>query len=77
MLTGYKTLIVASLITVLGVVQGLDWVHLVTSPGAAGWIVSIIGVVMMILRAMNNTSMMTKTSPAPSPHSLVDRVIPK
>lgn len=77
MLTGYKTLLVGSIVTVLGAVQALDWVHLVPNPATAGWIVSALGIIMMVLRMLTNTSAMKTTSPAPSPHSLVDRVIPK
>lgn len=59
MLTGYKTIIVGAALTILGAIQGLDWAHIITNPTAAGWVVSGIGVVMMILRALTTTPVAT------------------
>lgn len=78
MLIGYKTLIVGSMITVLGALQGLDWAALMPNdPTTAGWVVSALGIIMMVLRMFTNTSVMRTTSPAPSPNTIVERVLPK
>lgn len=55
MLKGGKTAIVAILLTIVGALQGLDWATLVTDPSVAGWIVSGIGIVMFVLRAVTDT----------------------
>jgi hypothetical protein len=61
MLKGYRTLIIAIGIAVVGAQQGLDWISLL--PGnsqAAGWIVTGLGVAMMILRTITTTPVATK-----------------
>lgn len=55
-MTGWKTLIVAALVTIVGALQGLDVAALIPeSPQAAGWIVTGLGVVMGVLRFMTST----------------------
>ena len=57
-LKGYRTVIVAVLIAVLGALQGLDWVHLLPDNAEeAGWIVSVLGFVMMALRFMTDSAL--------------------
>jgi hypothetical protein len=61
MLKGYRTLIVAASIAVIGALQGLDWVSLL--PGnsqAAGWVVTGLGIAMMVLRTITTTPVATK-----------------
>jgi hypothetical protein len=53
--SGYRTLIFGAFVTVLGAVQGLDWVHIVNDPTVAGWIVTGIGLVVMALRYFTTT----------------------
>lgn len=56
MLSGYKTAIVAVLVTVVGALQGLDWASLLpTSPQAVGWVTAGIGAVMFVLRTITST----------------------
>lgn len=56
MLTGWKTVIVGALVTLFGFAQGLDWIHLLpNNPTLVGWIVSGLGVVMVILRGLTST----------------------
>jgi len=55
-LKGYRTIIVAVLIAVIGALQGLNWLNLLPDNAeAAGWIVSGLGFVMMALRAVTDT----------------------
>lgn len=55
-MTGYKTLIVAAAVAVVGALQGLDIAALIPNdPQTAGWIVTGLGVVMGILRFMTST----------------------
>jgi hypothetical protein len=61
MLKGYRTLIVAAAISIVGALQGLDWVSLL--PGnsqAAGWVVTGLGIAMMVLRTITTTPVTTK-----------------
>jgi hypothetical protein len=61
MLKGYRTLIVAASIAVIGALQGLDWVSLL--PGnsqSAGWVVTGLGIAMMVLRTITTTPVATK-----------------
>jgi hypothetical protein len=61
MLKGYRTLIVAAAIAIVGALQGLDWVSLL--PGnsqAAGWVVTGLGIAMMVLRTITTTPVTTK-----------------
>ena len=56
MFSGYKTVFVAAGVAIVGALQGLDWASLLpSSPQAAGWVVSAIGVVMFVLRSITNT----------------------
>lgn len=56
-MTGYRTVIVAALVAVVGALQGLNFVELIPEdPNAAGWIVTGLGVVMGVLRFMTSTS---------------------
>ena len=60
MFTGFKTFIFGLVVAISGVgldyVAGFDW----TKTGLAPWIVSAIGVGVMGLRAVTNTSMFKK-----------------
>lgn len=60
MLTGYKTVIVGALLAVLGALQGLDWNVIITDPQVAGWVVSGIGVLVVILRSLTSTPVLKK-----------------
>lgn len=60
MLTGFKTVIVGVLLAVLGALQGLDWLSLISDPEIAGWVVSGIGVVMTVLRLFTTTPVAAK-----------------
>jgi hypothetical protein len=52
-IVGYRTLIISSVVTVLGALQGLDWVNLIPNdPQAAGWVMTAIGVLMASLRVI-------------------------
>lgn len=55
MLVGYKTVVLAAVLSVLGTLQGLDWVVLVSNAQTAGWVVSFIGVTIAALRAVTTT----------------------
>ena len=55
-MNGYRTIIVAIGITVIGALQGLDWVHLLPdNPQAVGAVTTGIGIAMAILRLMTST----------------------
>jgi hypothetical protein len=61
MLTGYRTVLLGAVVTVVGALQGLDWVALLpNSPQVAGWVVSGIGVTMTVLRFITSTPIGTK-----------------
>jgi hypothetical protein len=61
MFTGYRTVLLGAVITVVGALQGLDWAALIPhNPQAAGWVVSGIGVVMTVLRFVTSTPVGTK-----------------
>lgn len=56
MLTGYKTVIVAVLVAIIGALQGLDWVNLMPAGSqAVGWVTTALGVIMFVLRAVTTT----------------------
>lgn len=57
---GYKTLIVGSVIAVLGFLQAFDFTTIISNPQTAGYITGGIGIVMMILRKMTTTPIGTK-----------------
>lgn len=55
-MTGYKTMIVAALVAMVGALQGLDWLSLLPSgTEAVGWVTTGLAVVMMVLRALTTT----------------------
>ena len=61
MLTGYRTVLLGAVVTVVGALQGLDWAALIpNNPQAAGWVVSGIGVAMTVLRFVTSTPVGTK-----------------
>lgn len=49
-----KTLWVSAVVTVVGALQTLDWVHLIPSGSVAGYVVTGLGVVMGALRFMTS-----------------------
>lgn len=55
MLSGYKTVILAALVTVFGALQAMDWQSLITDPKVAGLVISGIGVVFGILRFLTTS----------------------
>ena len=59
---GFKTAIVSLALVVLGALQGFDWATLISDPQTAGWVVSAIGVVMMVLRAITDSPMFKSTT---------------
>lgn len=52
---GYRTVIFAVLVVVVGALQGMDWVHLLPGGSAAGWINTVLGMVMFFLRTQTTT----------------------
>lgn len=55
-MTGYKTLLVAVAIAIVGALQGLDWVHLLpTGAPSVGWLTTGLGVLMFGLRTITTT----------------------
>lgn len=54
---GYRTLIFGAVVTVLGFLQGFDFTTIVSDPKTAGFIVSGIGILTMILRKFTNTEL--------------------
>lgn len=61
MLTGYKTILVAALVTVVGALQSLDWVNLLPNNATTtGYVVTALGLVMAVLRWFTNTSIGNK-----------------
>ena len=54
MKTGYKTAIVALLITLFGALETFDFTAFLT-PETAGIVVTVIGIIMFILRAVTKT----------------------
>ncbi len=59
---GYRTMIAAAVVALLGVLQGLDWVTLVSNPKAFGWTAAGVAVVMAVFRAITTTPVGTATS---------------
>ena len=65
---GWKTFAVSLAVVIVGFLQGADWAHLIpNNPQVVGWIFVGLGAAMAALRAMTNTSIFQKTSPAPFP----------
>lgn len=60
MLQGWKTFVVSLLITVFGALESFDFTQFL-SENIAGYVVTAIGVVMFILRALTKSPMFTKT----------------
>jgi len=60
MLKGYKTIIVGSIVAVLGFLQAFDFTTITSNPQTAGLITGGIGIVMMILRKFTDTPLGTK-----------------
>jgi len=52
---GFRTVIVALLVAIIGALQGLDRVHLIPDANIAGWIVSSLGLAMFVLRWFTTT----------------------
>lgn len=56
MMKGYRTIILAVLVAVVGALQGLDWVKLIPDhPQTVGYIVSALGIAFGTLRYVTNT----------------------
>lgn len=62
-MTGYRTLIVAALVAIVGALQGLDWASFLPSdPTTVGWIITGLGVVMGVLRFLTTGAIGEKKS---------------
>lgn len=59
-MTGYRTVLFGAILAVLGVLQGLDWMTLISNPKLAGYVASGIGVVIVVLRAITTGPIGTK-----------------
>lgn len=59
MLNGYKTFIVALLITILGALESFDFTQFLDAENA-GYAATAVGVLMMILRAVTKSPMFDK-----------------
>ena len=57
MLKGGRTALIGLLLTVLGALQGFEWTTIVSNPSTAGFIISGIGALMIVLRAITDTPM--------------------
>jgi len=57
---GKRTAIVSLILVVLGALQGFDFMTLIDDPQTAGRLVSGIGVVMLVLRAMTDTTFLSE-----------------
>jgi hypothetical protein len=55
MLSGYKTIAIAVLVTVFGALQAMDWQSMIHDPQTLGWITMGIGIIMGILRAFTTS----------------------
>lgn len=53
-LKGWKTLVVAILVTVVGALQSMDWATLVTTE-TAGFVLTVLGVTMAVLRFLTDS----------------------
>lgn len=53
---GWRTLGLAVIVAVGGVLQGADWTTIVSDPQTAGWIAAGIATVFGILRMFTNTA---------------------
>ena len=54
-MTGWRTLIASGIVAALGVLQGLDWVTLVTTPSSFGWTAAGGAILFAVLRAITTT----------------------
>lgn len=54
-MTGFRTYIAAAIIGVVGVLQGVDWVTLISNPKAFGWAALGTGILMAVLRSVTTT----------------------
>ncbi len=57
MLKGKRTAIISLILVVLGAIQGFDFLTLIDDPVMAGRVVSGIGTMYLVLRAITDTSM--------------------
>jgi hypothetical protein len=55
---GSRTAIISLILVVLGAVQGFDFATLISDPVIVGRVVSGIGIVMLVLRAMTDTAIL-------------------
>jgi hypothetical protein len=55
-----KTIWFGLALTVLGALQGFDWTTLISNPSTSGFVVSAIGVAVMILRAVTDKPLSEK-----------------
>jgi hypothetical protein len=54
-MTGYRTLIAAGIVAALGVLQGFDWITLVSTPSGFGWSAAGTALLFAVLRAVTTT----------------------
>lgn len=59
-LKGWKTVILSSVLAILGILQATDITTLVSDPKTAGVVAAVIGVVFGILRKFTDTSIGNK-----------------
>ena len=59
---GYRTLIAAGVVAALGVLQGFDWLTLVSNPKGFGWAAAGTGLLFAVLRAVTSTPLGTPPS---------------
>lgn len=55
MLTGYKTAAFSLLLIIFGALQGFDWATLISDPQIVGWVMTGIGAIVFVLRALTTT----------------------
>lgn len=54
-MTGFRTYIAAAIVATLGVLQGVDWLQLISNPKGFGWAMLGTGLVMAVLRTVTTT----------------------
>jgi hypothetical protein len=59
---GWRTMVAAGVVALLGVLQGLDWVAIVTSPKSFGWTAVGFAALMAVFRAITSTPIGTPPS---------------
>jgi len=59
MITGWKTVVISLLVTIFGALEAFDFTAILT-PEISGYVVTAIGVVMFILRALTKTAIGSK-----------------